>query len=629
MEKASAHGRPSPREAVRHFPTEAGVYLMKDASGAIIYVGKAKQLRNRVRSYFSKDKDVKTTALMKRVDSIDYVVCRNEYEALLLENNLIKEHSPRYNINLKDGKTYPVIRVTNEEYPRVFRTRRIVNDGSRYYGPYANVQQIDRYLELIEKLFPLRKCRGPLKKREHPCLYYHIGRCAGVCAGRTTHEEYRSRVRSIESILSGRVKMLVARLRREMKTAGAELEFERAAELRDAIAAIEMANEEQQVVDFELDSRDYLGVYRRHTRVSFAILHMRGGKLLGTDLYHLDAIGEDEDVIPQFLMQYYAEARTLPERLVIGIDSRTVEAIASSLSEYFASEMKRPVGIQSPESARDASVIGLAEDNARRDFEKRSRERGNQPALEELQRILALPSLPKRIEGFDIAQVAGTHPVASMVSFRNGRPDKSEYRRYHMKTLKGKIDDFAAMREVVARRYTRVANEDLPRPDLILIDGGKGQVNAAVNMLRALELDIPVLGLAKREEEVFLPGRSDPIILPEGSDPLRILQAVRDEAHRFATTFRATLQGKDITRSLLESVDGIGPARSRRLLERFASLAAIAEADAQMIAAEGGISLEVARRVKGALQPDGTGSDTDATRAAGTQEPEDSDATSD
>ena len=603
MEKASAPGRATPREAVRHFPTEAGVYLMKNASGAIIYVGKAKQLRNRVRSYFSKDKDVKTTALMKKVFSIDYIVCRNQYEALLLENNLIKEHAPHYNINLKDGKTYPVIRVTNEEYPRVFRTRRIVDDGSRYYGPYANVQQIDRYLELIEKLFPLRKCRGPIREREHPCLYYHIGRCAAVCAGRTTLEEYRSRVRGIESILSGRVKTLTARLRREMKAAGEALEFEKAAELRDAITAIETANEEQQVVDFDSDSRDYLGVHRRHTRVSFAILHMRGGRMLGTDLYHLDVIGEDEDVIPEFLMQYYAEAKTLPDRLVIGSDAETVGAMSPSLAEYFSSEMGRPVAVTPPESSREMSVIGLAEENARRDFEKRSRERGNQPALEELQKILELPTLPRRIEGFDIAQVAGTHPVASMVSFRNGRPDKKEYRRYHMKTLKGKIDDFAAMREVVARRYTRVANESLPRPDLILIDGGKGQVGAASAMLRALELEIPVLGLAKREEEIFLPGRRDPIILPEGSDPLRILQAVRDEAHRFATTFRATLQGRDITKSTLESVEGIGPARSRRLLERFSSLAVIAETDEQLIAAEAGVPLEVARRVKSALQP--------------------------
>ena len=258
---------------------------MKDSSGTIIYVGKAKHLRNRVRSYFNKDRDVKTAALMRKVDSIDYVVCRNQYEALLLENNLIKEHAPRYNINLKDGKTYPVIRVTNEPFPRVFRTRRIVEDGSRYYGPYASVQQIDRYLELVEKLFPLRKCRGPLKKRDHPCLYYHIGRCPAPCAGKKTQKEYRARVRGIETLLSGRVKTLLTELRREMKSAVADLRFEKAAELRDAIAAIETSSEEQQVVDFDPDARDYMGLYRRHTRCSIAVMHMRGGKLLGSDLF--------------------------------------------------------------------------------------------------------------------------------------------------------------------------------------------------------------------------------------------------------------------------------------------------------------------------------------------------------
>jgi excinuclease ABC subunit C len=592
----------TPRESVRHFPVDAGVYLMKDASDSIIYVGKAKNLRNRVRSYFTRDRDVKTAALMKKVRTIDYVVCRNEYEALLLENNLIKEHRPRYNINLKDGKTYPVIRVTNEEYPRVFRTRRILQDGSRYYGPYANVHQIDRYLELVEKLFPLRKCRGPLKKKEHPCLYYHIGRCAAVCAGRTTKEEYRTRVKGIEKLLSGKVKSLLADLRKQMKTAVSDLRFEEAAKLRDAITAIETSHEEQQVVDFDQNARDYMGINRRHGRISLAMLHMRSGKLTGSDCYHLDALGNDEDVIPEFLMQYYVEPPTVPEQLFVGAERGLVDDIADTLAEYFASEMGRTVRVRFPESSRDVSVIRLAEENARRDYEKRSREGGNTPALEELQQILGLPKPPRRIEGFDIAQVAGKHPVASMVSFKNGRPDKAEYRRYHMKKLRGRIDDYAAMREVVARRYTRVVNESLPRPDLIVIDGGKGQVAAATAMLEALELRVPVLGLAKREEEIHLPGRTEPIRLPEGSDPLRILQAVRDEAHRFATTFRASLQSGAITTGMLEAVPGVGPARSRRLMERFQSLSSIAEADAAMIAAEAKVPLSVAKEVHAAAR---------------------------
>ncbi len=592
----------SPRDSVSHFPTEPGVYLMKDADDTILYVGKAKSLKSRVRSYFNKDKDVKTTVLMKKVDRIEYIVCRSEYEALLLENNLIKENRPRYNINLKDGKTYPVIRITNEEYPRVFRTRRVVQDGSTYFGPYANVHQIDRYLEVIEKLFPLRKCRGPIRRREHPCLYYHIGRCAAVCAGKTDHDEYMKRIDGIKKLLSGESAALIDDLEREMEAAVADLKFEKAADLRDTIAAIRGTEEEQQVVDFDPDIRDYLGLYQRDELVSMTIFHMRAGRLLGTELFHSEVYGEPEEFVPQFLIQYYTAAKNVPEKLIIGAEPNVVEQISPDLQRFFSLELHKDVAIYSPETPRDSSVTNLAAENAHRDFDKRVREQGNIPGLEELQKVLSLPRLPLRIEGFDIAHIGGRHPVASLVSFLNGRPDKNHYRRFHMKTLGGTIDDFAAMREVIARRYTRVLNEELAPPDLILIDGGKGQVSSTIAVLEALELDIPVVGLAKREEELFLPGASDSIRLPEGSEPLRILQAVRDEAHRFATTFRAGLQSGDIGLSTLESVPGIGPTRSRRLIERFKSLDAIASATTESIAAEAKIPYETAAAVREAVQ---------------------------
>ncbi|MFW5686189.1 MAG: excinuclease ABC subunit UvrC, partial [Spirochaetota bacterium] len=549
-----------------------------------------------------KDRDVKTSVLMNKVDHIEYLVCRSEYEALLLENNLIKEHRPRYNINLKDGKTYPVIRITNEEYPRVFRTRRIVQDGSTYFGPFANVYQIDRYLEVIEKVFPLRKCRGPIKKRDHPCLYYHIGRCAAVCAGKTTHDEYAKRIDGITKLLSGETDALIADLERDMQDAVEALKFEQAADIRDTIAAIRGTQEEQQVVDFDPDVRDYLGLYLKDDLVSMTIFHMRGGKLLGTELFHSDVYGEPEEFIPQFLIQYYTAAKAVPEKLIVGAERSVVRAIAPDLKHFFREELEKKVDVLFPESSRDASVVNLAAENAQRDFEKRIREQGNIPGLEELQKVLSLPRLPLRIEGFDIAHVDGKHPVASLVSFQNGRPDKNNYRRFHMKTLDGTIDDFAAMREVVARRYTRVANEELPAPDLILIDGGKGQVSSAVAVLEALELEIPVVGLAKREEELFLPGESESIRLPQGSEPLRILQAVRDEAHRFATTFRAGLQSADFSLQTLESVPGIGPTRSRRLIEKFKSLAAIADATTESIAAEAKIPYETAEAVREAVR---------------------------
>ena len=601
MEKASVQ-RPSPKEQAATFPKEPGVYLMRNAGDTIIYVGKAKNLRNRVRSYFGRGKDAKTTVLMSKVDHIDHVVCSSEYEALLLENNLIKEHRPKYNINLKDGKTYPVIRITDEDYPRVFRTRYIVQDGSTYFGPFPNVHQIDRYLELIERIFPLRKCRGPIKKKDHPCLYYHIGRCAAVCAGKTGKEAYEKRIEGIRKLLSGETDELIADLEREMETAVAELKFELAADIRDNIAAIRNSQQEQQVVDFDPETRDYLGVYERDGLVSMTLFHMRAGKLLGTEAFHSDVYSDAEDYIPQFLLQYYAAAKQWPEKLIVGVDRETLSAIGPDLSHFFKEEFGESTDVLFPESSRDSSVVNLAAENARRDLDKRVREQGNLPGLEELQKVLSLPRLPLRIEGFDIAHVDGQHPVASLVSFANGRPDKTNYRRFHMRTLEGKIDDFAAMREVVARRYTRVANNEVPAPDLIMIDGGKGQVSATMQILNALELSIPVVGLAKKEEELFLPGESESIRLPEGSEPLRILQAVRDEAHRFATTFRAGLQSADFTLQTLESVPGIGPTRSKRLMEKFKRLDAIGDASPELIAAEAKIPFETAEAVRDAVR---------------------------
>lgn len=598
MEKATVSTRESPRESVKHFPTEPGVYLMRAEDETVLYVGKAKVLRNRVRSYFSRDKDAKTRVLMKKVDHIEYIVCRNEYEALLLENNLIKEYKPRYNINLKDGKTYPVIRITNEEYPRVFRTRRIVEDGSQYFGPFPSVHRLDRYLELIEKLFPLRKCRKPVRRREHPCLYYHIGRCAAVCAGKTGHSEYMRRIEGIRMLLSGQTDELIADLEQQMQEAGAQLLFEKAADLRDTIAAIRATHEEQQVVDFDPDVRDYLGFYERDGLVSFALFHMRAGKMLGSEAYNVEVYGDAEDFIPQFLLQYYGAARNVPEKLIIGAAPEVIASFTDGFVDLVKEEVGKQTDVLFPQTARDQSIIQLAEENARRDFDKRQREHGVVPGLEELQRVLSLPRLPLRIEGFDIAHVDGKHPVASMVAFKNGRPDKQQYRKFHMKTLNGRIDDFASMREVIARRYTRLMNEELPLPDLILIDGGKGQVSAAVEILKAIEADIPVVGIAKREEELFLPGESDAIRLPEGSDPLRILQAVRDEAHRFATTFRAGLQSGDLNLSTLEAIPGVGPTRSKRIMEKFQSLARLAETEADLIAAEAKIPLEVAEAVR-------------------------------
>ncbi len=578
-------------------PGEPGVYLMYDTRGDTIYVGKAKNLRSRLRSYFSGDKDPKTQVLIRRVHRLETIVCRNEYEALLLENQLIKRHQPRYNINLKDGKTYPVIRVTNEPYPRVFRTRNVVRDGSTYFGPFTNVGSIDTYLELIEQLFPLRKCRGPVKSRDRPCLYFHIGRCSAPCAGRISQEDYRENVEQVKHLLSGSNETVVADLQGRMGHAAEQLDFERAARFRDMIRAVEDLSGEQQVIDDDPDVRDYVAYATEQELAGFVVFQMRGGKLLGSDMFRTEVFASEEEDLLQFLLQYYSEVRQPPSRLYLPI-----EVGSATLSTFFRREFDTEVTISLPETARDRSIMALAAENARHDLQRRIRERGNLPAVEELQSVLELGAPPMRIEGFDIAHVEGKHPVAAMVSFWAGAPDKNGYRRFHMKSLGGGIDDFEAMRETAARRYTRVVNEGLARPDLVVVDGGKGQVGAVHGMLQALGLEgVPVVGLAKRNEVVFLPDRSEPITLPPGSPPLQLLQQVRDEAHRFATEFRASLQSKDIATSTLESVPGIGPARSRALLRAFGSPAAIAEAPASHIAAETGIPEEIARAVQEAL----------------------------
>lgn len=577
------------KASVAQFPERSGVYIMRDDGNIVIYVGKAKNLRSRVRSYFAKDTAIKTTILMSRVDRIEYVLTANEYEALLLENNLIKEHSPRYNINLKDGKSYPVIRVTADEYPRVFKTRRIVQDGSQYFGPYTQVWKMTAYLELIDKLFPLRKCRTPqIKPRPRPCLYHHIGRCAAVCAGKTGHEEYLRRVDSVVKLLSGKTRDLQERLREQMETASRELRFEQAAVYRDSLQAVEHIEAEQRIVDFDPEVRDFIGYASRDAVHTFVVFQMRAGKLIGSNVFHAELAGDEDQSLAQFVMQFYGSTKAVPNRLYT---SRALSD-AEDLSRFFADRLDAAVSIRAPENSREASVLRLATENARQELEKRIREAGDLPALEELATALQLPSPPLRIEGFDIAHVGGTNTVASMVSFQNGVPDKANYRRFKIKTLaSGQVDDFAAMRETIARRYTKVKNERLPRPGLILVDGGKGQVSAAKDILNALGLEeIPLVGLAKRNEELFLPGQSEAVLLPEGSPPLRVLQHVRDEAHRFATTYRAALQKTDVVKSALEKVRGVGPRRAERIMRAFPSAESLLETPVDIVAKSTGLN---------------------------------------
>lgn len=580
------------KEEVKKFPQSPGVYLMRDKAGEVIYVGKAKVLVNRVKSYFSGTKDIKTATLMRRVSTIEYIITGSEYEALLLENTLIKRHMPRFNISLKDGKSYPLIRITADHYPRIFKTRRIVQDGSQYFGPFPNIKHATIYLDLIDKLFPLRKCAGILRKRTSPCLYYHIGKCLGPCIGKISPEDYQKHVRKAQNLLQGKTKGLVQELQSEMRKASEELRYERAAELRDTIKAIQELSESSAVEDHLQEQRDYIAMASEANLVSFCVFPMREGRLQGRELFSSEFFGTEEEALTEFILRYY-ENRPLPHNAIYL--SKIIDI--SDIQQLFASEGRGQVEFHFPEGGKHLTILRLAIENAVEELKRRLEGGGNILGTSDLKRILQLSRIPRRIEGFDIAHVDGTEPVASLISFQNGLPDRRNYRLFKLRSLKGAIDDYAALKEALGRRYQRLLNEKQPLPDLILIDGGKGQVNAAHEILKLLGLNIPLCGLAKKNEEIYLPNQSEPIILPKGSPALRILQHIRDETHRFATKHNRRIREQKLGRGLLTSIPGVGAKRSNKLITYFKSLDKIAEATVDEISEVGNLPLEVAEAI--------------------------------
>ena len=593
-------------QLVDDLPDKPGVYLMKDSDKKIIYIGKAKNLRNRVKSYFSGKKELKTSYLVKRIADIEIITTSTEYEALILENNLIKKWKPRYNINLKDGKSFPVIKISNEEYPCIYRTRRIINDGASYFGPFPGIRSIDIYLELVNRRYKIRKCRGKLKKRDAPCLYYHIGQCSSPCTGKADPGEYRKEVAEVEKILTGDVSSLLSEFRKNMDSCAASLEFEKAAEYRDLINSIESINEDQLVEDFDREKRDYISLINDDSFSSFTVLQMRGGKLSGKSVYVSETGDRNEEIMTSFLIQYYSRfsednfhsAEGYPERITVNVLPET------DLIEKYFEEKRISLRLHLPEDRRDAALIRMGEENGKLELLKKKKSAEYLLPLRELKKVLSLPSLPKRIEGFDIAHLGGRHTVASMVSFLNGRPDKTEYRYFHIKSLpENSIDDYGSIREAVARRYTRVLNEKLSKPDLILIDGGKGQVSAAQSILTALGMEsVPLAGLAKQHEWIYLPDRNEPVILAENSPARNLLQYVRDEAHRFATSFNKNLRKKDIRFSSLESIPGIGPSRSLKLMNEFQNIENIKKAEPYEIKERTGIPIAAAEKLRKYLE---------------------------
>lgn len=581
------------REQARALPKNPGCYLMKDSSGVVIYVGKAKNLHRRVNQYFLPGRDPKTQALVGKISRIEHIITGNEYEALVLENNLIKRYNPHYNILLKDGKSYPVIRITNEPFPKIFATRRVIKDGSRYFGPFPDAGRMQQFIGLIDKLFSFRKCGMPLKMLPTPCLYYHIGRCSGPCCGKVSEQEYQKNVDKVIDLLEGRSESLRRKLQTEMAEASRLLDFETAASKRDLIKAVHAVTEQQEVQDFASESRDYAAIEMRSPLCTISLMQIRDGKLLGKALYRAQTLGAESETLLAFLVQYYSDGQQLPNELYV-----SQEIDYGLIKDFFRNELNSSISVEVPTTGKHFRVLRMARENARRDVEMASRGVDNAAGLGELEKALGLSARPDLIEGFDIAQLGGKYTVASLISFKDGNPDPGNYRRFNMKTLNGAIDDYASMAEAVRRRYIRVVKEDLPRPDLIMVDGGKGQVNAARDVLDEIGLaEVPVVGLAKEHETIVFDDDRPNLNLPLDSDALRILIAVRDECHRFATSANQAMRSKDVSFKILQSVPGIGPVTSDKLMRCYGSMDAMLDDSSEAISRKAGIPLAVAQRL--------------------------------
>jgi excinuclease ABC subunit C len=598
-------------EKLKSLPARPGVYLMKDGRDRILYVGKAKVLRNRVRSYFQKldaRTQPKVSALVQRIRDFDYVVTASEVEALILEGNLIKQHKPRYNVLLKDDKTFPFIKVTDEPFPQVVVTRKILKDGARYFGPYTNGKAMRRTLELIRKVFPLRTCTNAKlwPSLDRPCLDYYIHRCPGPCKGHIGREGYEEIVQQVCQFLSGKKKDLVHQLKERMAQASHNLQFELAARIRDQIAAIDGAVIRQHVMTYEEVDRDVIGYARDGTDVCMAVLQVREGKLLGKEHFFMTAPEEtpEAETLSAFMTQYYMTAQLLPREILLPCEPDDADA----LTQWLGVQAGVKIALAVPQRGDKAALVRMAAQNAELQLsahalkKAETRERMSvPPAVQALQEDLKLPHPPRRIETFDISNIQGSDPVASMVCFTDGRPRKSEYRKFGIKEVVGP-NDFAMLREVVGRRYRRLLDEEGPLPDLVLIDGGKGQLSSAKEVLDELGLvDLPVIGLAKRLEEVFLPDEPEPVLIPKTSPSLKLLMQARDEAHRFALTFHRERRGRRMVRSELDGIPGIGPKRKQTLLKVFGSVERLRDAGLDEIAAVEGIGRDAAEKVYGHL----------------------------
>jgi excinuclease ABC subunit C len=647
---------PELESALRRLPGKPGVYLLKDDRGRVLYVGKAQNLRNRVRSYWQKESGPQAgqhliRSVIDRVADVEYTLTDSVGEALLLEGNLVKRFQPPFNVRLKDDKSYPYIKITlGDDFPRIERTRKLPNDGSRYFGPYASASSVDEAMNLVRRLFPFRTCTIDIRDRERalqrPCLLYHIKRCQGPCIEAISKSDYRKDIEQVELFLEGRQESLVKALRDDMRRASDRQDYEQAAIDRDKIKAIERTMESQKMAAFARTDLDLLGLARQDNQAAVQLFVIRGGKALGRDVFLLDAPRgtTDAEVVTGFLLQYYARATSIPKEIAVPfalpegddleqlladqratltagslnrVENLTVprpDAVRVTRTRARAAGSTAPVRLVVPQRGERRQLMQLATRNAEemlaREQARWLADQGKTlGALEELADALALPGLPARIECYDISNFQGSETVASMVVFEDGKPRTGEYRRFRIRTVEGP-NDVASHREVLRRRFrgARAGDEGSAEerrwamPDLVLIDGGKPQVSAAKSVLDELGLhDVPLAGIAKEREELVLPDRADPVILPTTSQALYLVQRARDEAHRFAITYHRDLRRKASVRSKFDALPGVGPRRRGALLRVFGSIKRVREAPVEQVAAVPGIGPALAAKIKAAL----------------------------
>jgi excinuclease ABC subunit C len=584
---------PELQNKLTNLPPKPGVYQFFNDKKKVIYVGKANNLRSRVKSYFhSKNPNAKTEALVSKIFDFELVVTDSEVEALVLENNLIKELKPRYNVNLKDDKSFPFIKVTNEPYPRIFSTRRVIRDGSKYFGPYTSVKNMKSALRMINQIFKIRSCKFDIndesiaKKKFKVCLDYHIKKCEGPCEGLVSEKDYNEMVDEVVKVIRGRTDDLIKDLDQKMKSASGNMEFEKAAEIRDKIDQLRIISSKQKVVSNDFEDRDVISIAFEDKDSACSVFNIRSGKLVGKKQLHLSLRGgeELEEIYSSAIKFYYGDHVEVPKEILIEVEPLEKEL----LEEWLNQRSERKVKIFIPQRGELKALVAMCKENANLQLKEiqlqKMKKEGNVPfALSALQRDLRLKVLPRRIECFDISNIQGSDSVASMVVFVDGKPKKSEYKKFIIKEVEGP-DDFASMQEVIRRRYTRLLENKDPLPELIMVDGGKGQLSSAIEILDSLGIkQYNIIGLAKRLEEVFFPENSEPESIPKTSSGLKLLQQIRDEAHRFAITFHRLRRSKRTITTELTEIKGIGKATAYMLLSELGSVEKIKNSDTESL----------------------------------------------